>query len=73
MSKREVAMNSNYKFGELLCPSCNTTGPHGVLRPGHCSACKRATCFVCRGADDDARQPHYHPQFCNQKSAEASR
>lgn len=38
-----------------LCGRCNTAGRHDVLRPGVCSACGKATCFVCRGASDDQR------------------
>lgn len=72
MTKREVAMNRSFRHGDLLCPSCNCAGRHDVLRPGVCSACGKATCFVCRGGEDDRMVPHAHARFCSALRAEAS-
>lgn len=67
MSKREVAMNSSWRHGDMLCVSCNTAGRHEVLKPSVCPKCKGATCFACRGGSDDQARPHGHAQFCGMK------
>ena len=66
MSQREVAMNSNWKHGDILCGSCNAAGAHGVLKPARCATCGRPTCFVCRGASDE-RKEHDQVRFCAPK------
>lgn len=72
MSRREVAMNANWRHGDMLCPSCNTAGRHDLLRPARCSACGKATCFVCRGAEDDQKEPHAYARCCSAMRMEAS-
>lgn len=69
MSKREVAMNASWRHGDLLCPSCNAAGRHDVLKPGVCSKCGRATCFVCRGATprDSSTTHDNQERFCAPK------
>lgn len=64
MSKREVAMNTNWRHGDTLCVTCNTAGRHDVLRPGVCTGCKKATCFACRGGTAEQKAPHTHARFC---------
>lgn len=63
-SKREVAMNRNFRHGDMLCPSCNAAGRHAVLKPDNCPTCGKATCFVCRGASDERGRPHAHAHCC---------
>lgn len=67
MSQRDVALNSNWRHGDMLCASCGTTGRHDVLKPGVCTTCKGATCFACRGGRDDQERSHGHAQFCGMK------
>lgn len=66
MSKRDVALNSTWRHGDVLCSTCNTTGRHDVLKPGVCSKCGRATCYACRGGSD-GNVMHAQERFCAPK------
>lgn len=68
MSQRDVALNSNWRHGDMLCSSCNTAGHHDVLKPNVCGTCKKATCYACRGGTD-GQVDHAHAQWCRPASA----
>lgn len=70
MSQRAVAMNSNWRHGDMLCSSCNTSGRHDVLQPGVCPECGKATCFVCRGGSDERDGSHAHARACSARRRE---
>ena len=64
MSQREVAMNANWKHGDILCGSCNAAGAHGVLKPARCATMRSSDVFCVSGSVGRAQGARSGPFLC---------